>query len=169
MKLRRLLLTAWLLSLTLSANALAGGSPAEDVSVDSWVYDAVFELSAQGYFSGMLLHTRPWSRGELAAAIAAELQQQRTLPAGNAILFDRLKSEFAEELAQQSPAQAGNRQYVRLGGGPTARTDQIRHGVARNRAGADPGRQGGYENSARLPVRAEAASEKQGFTRQNSG
>lgn len=133
----RMVLTAGLISLILSSHASGGGTPAEDVSVDSWVYDAVFELSTQGYFNDLLLHTRPWSRGEIADAITKTLRQPNALPAGHAILIDRLKSEFAEELAHESTAESVNRQYVRLGGGPTARTDQIRHGIARNRAGAD--------------------------------
>lgn len=133
----RQFLAAGLLCLILSVGTRANGSPAEDVPLDSWVYDAVFELSTQGYFSAMLLHTRPWSRGEIAQSIEHVIADGETLPSGQQILFDRLRNEFAEELDRSVAAEADGGQYVRLGGGPTARTDQIRQGIARNRAGAD--------------------------------
>jgi len=136
MKLRRWILIATFICVLLPATTWAGGSSAEDISIDSWVYDAVFELSAQGLFGEMLLHTRPWTRGDIADAIAGNREQKRALPAGQKILFERLENEFAEELAE-TPAAESDRQYVRLGGGPTARTEQVRHGIARNRAGAD--------------------------------
>ncbi len=131
------LIAAGLLSLILSVRACAGGSPTEDVPLGSWVYDAVFELSSQGYFGELLLHTRPMSRGEIARSIEQASQERDNFAPGQNILFGRLMDEFAEELADQIPAGNASRHFVRLGGGPTARTDQIHHGLARNRVGAD--------------------------------
>ena len=131
------LLVTGLLSVILSARADAGGSPTEDVPLGSWVYDAVFELSTQGHFGTLLLHTRPLSRGDIARSIKHTIQERTELAPGQKILFDRLMDEFAEELADPIPAENGRRHFLRLGGGPTARTDQIRHGIARNRLGTD--------------------------------
>ena len=52
---------------------------------------------------------------------------------GAAITLDRLEQEFREELA---PAIPGDH-HLRLGIGPTMRSDQFRHRLARNRVGLD--------------------------------
>lgn len=128
---------AVLLSLLVAGVAWAGGSPAEDVPIGSWVYDAVFELSTRGHFADLLLHTRPFTRGELAAAVEGIGAEDRQLSVGEAILLARLRSEFAEELRNQDPIDQEKTHSLRLGGGPNARIDQIRHGAARNRVGLD--------------------------------
>ena len=118
-----------------SVSAGAAGSPGEDISVDSWVYDAVFELSSHGHFPALLLHTRPWSRGSLIPYLREAQDKWDDLTIGDQILFSRLLDEFHEELATGESDSSD--ETVRLGIGPTARTDQVRQGVARNRAGFD--------------------------------
>ena len=116
----------------------AGGSPQEDIPLDSWVYDAVFELSTQGHFTKLLLHTRPYTRGEVAAGIAELSDSGASLDPATRFLVERLRSEFAEELAPgDSAGTTPSADDVRLGAGPNARVDQFRHGYAKNRIGLD--------------------------------
>ncbi|GAB4326719.1 MAG: hypothetical protein Kow0074_21610 [Candidatus Zixiibacteriota bacterium] len=114
---------------------MAAGSPAEDISVDSWVYDAVFELSTRGHFPELLLHTRPITRGSVAEYLRRLADGDAELSSGDQILIARLRDEFHEEL--RDDREDLRREFVRLGIGPTSRIDQVRHGVARNRAGFD--------------------------------
>ncbi len=117
--------------------ALAGGSYNEDVPTDSWVYNAVFELSSRGAFGDLLLHTRPYSRGDVADGLRAIVTRDSVLTTGEWILVEKLRREFAEELSLEKGLRSDTSQYVRLGGGPTARSDQSRHVYAKNRAGLD--------------------------------
>lgn len=112
---------------------LAAGARGEDVTVDSWVYDALIELSAHGRISDMLLHTRPLSRGQIADAVLQYRTAAAGISAGTEIILERLEAEFREELA----APITREHHVRLGLGPTARIDQFHHRVARNRFGVD--------------------------------
>jgi hypothetical protein len=123
--------------LSLFSPVLAAGSPSEDIPLDSWVYDAVFELSSRGEFSALLLHTRPYTRGEVADGLSSILADEPQLTGGRRFLVERLKREFAEELCAGETTSGGDHEYVRLGAGPTARVDQFRQGYARNRAGLD--------------------------------
>jgi len=132
--LRQLVLTALLLAAAVPV-VRAGGSPAEDVPLDSWVYDAVFELSSRGHFDNLLLHTRPYSRGNVAEGLRALIQSEPMLAPGTRHLVARLQKEFTEELGANSSET--EKEYARLGGGPTGRTDQYRHGVHSNRIGFD--------------------------------
>ncbi|MBD3297211.1 MAG: hypothetical protein GF341_01020 [candidate division Zixibacteria bacterium] len=115
--------------------AFAGGSPAQDISIDSWIYDAVFALSSRGHFPELLLHTRPYTRGAVASYLEQIAVADRAYPLGDRILIDRLRDEFREELRTERNDDGD--EFVRLGIGPTAHIDQIRHGAARNRAGFD--------------------------------
>ena len=128
-----------ILGLVLSAArpVLGAGSKSEDIPLDSWVYDAVFELSSGGEFSALLLHTRPYTRGEVADGLSSILADEPQLTAGRRFLVERLKKEFAEELYAGETTSGGDHEYVRLGAGPTARVDQFRQGYAKNRAGFD--------------------------------
>lgn len=133
---RRLALLCLLPALLLSAApAIGAGSRVEDIPVDSWIYDALFELSAHTPLPELLLHTRPLARGEVADALARLNGEREALTPGAAIVYNRLRQEFAEELAAADPIRGEHR--LRLGGGPTARADQFRHGLAENRIGVD--------------------------------
>lgn len=112
-----------------------GGSPAEDIPLDSWVYDAVFSLSTRGHFAGLLLHSRPYTRGEVTAGVATLLLGQNDLTAGERIVALRLEQEFTEELA--GSGSSGFRPGARLGAGPNARSDQFENGRSINRFGFD--------------------------------
>ncbi|MBI5867333.1 MAG: hypothetical protein HZB43_03450, partial [candidate division Zixibacteria bacterium] len=116
---------------------IGAGSCNEDVPLDSWIYDAVFELSAQGEFAAILLHTKPYTRGEIADGLSSLLSHTDRLTESQRIWTERLKQEFAEELAADSSGADRGREYVRLGGGPTARTDQYQHAYVKNRVGFD--------------------------------
>jgi hypothetical protein len=137
MKVSWVFLAATVLGLCLAPNAMAGGSPNEDIPLDSWVYDAVFELSTQGHFVDLLLLTRPYRRGEIADAVRAMSSDPETREAGQAILLERLRREFAEELAPPSSPGKEQLYHARLGGGPNVHINQMRHGVSRNRLGFD--------------------------------
>lgn len=113
----------------------ASGSRVEDIPVDSWVYDALFELSTEGELPGLLLHTRPLSRGEIADAIRQFRTDHTPLSPGISAVLSRLEGEFHEELAEPDKIATDHR--IRLGGGPTARSDQFRHRLALNRVGFD--------------------------------
>ncbi len=113
----------------------ASGPIVEDIPVDSWVYQALFEFSSQGHVPTLLLHTQPYSRGEVARAVEAIRQGRDSLGIGERILLSRLESEFAEELS--GGAKLDSEHLLRLGGGPTAHVDQFEHGLAKNRIGAD--------------------------------
>ncbi len=127
--------TLALLLLLSPSLSMSAGSRVEDIPVDSWVYDALFELSAHGDVPQLLLHTRPLSRGEVADALREYRTRHNTLLLGTDIILRRLEAEFHEELAPDESMIGDHR--VRLGGGPTARVDQFRHSVARNRIGFD--------------------------------
>ncbi|MEW5701543.1 MAG: capsule assembly Wzi family protein [Candidatus Zixiibacteriota bacterium] len=154
----RLLLT---ILLVLGAGRIrAGGSPWEDVPLDSWIYDAVFELSSQGEFRSLLLHTRPYTRGEIAAAVA-DMTTTASLSQGARCLWARLRQEFAEELA--TGASGGNQQpgdRVRLAVGPGMRLDQFCHGYAKNRVGLDLA--GSYSASDHLTARTRVRIDSDG-------
>lgn len=113
--------------------AHAAGANGEDVSVDSWIYDALFELSAAGDLPNTLLHSRPLSRGAIAHALGRYRAASVSLTDGQELIIRRLEEEFHEELA----GSANGEHSVRLGIGPTARTDQFRHSIAHNRIGFD--------------------------------
>lgn len=128
-----MLVLAALVLMVVASVALAAGAPGEDVSVDSWVYDAIFELSTTTELPEALLHTRPLSR----RAITDIIRQIRTTSAGltdgQEMVVKRLEDEFREELSGVE----SDGHSVRLGIGPTARIDQFRHARARNRIGFD--------------------------------
>ncbi|MBI3871582.1 MAG: hypothetical protein HY304_00710 [candidate division Zixibacteria bacterium] len=129
---------AILIVLPCATSAAAGGNRTEDIPLGSWVYDAVFELSTQGHFETLLLHTRPYTRGEVTDAVRFMAGHSNSLSAGEHILLSRLQSEFAEELADTESHRVTPRdQTVRLGGGPTAHIDQFHEGYAKNRIGFD--------------------------------
>lgn len=153
-------LAAATLHLALAAGTLAGGSPNEDVPLDSWVYDAVFELSTQGHFRELLLHTKPYTRGEIAGSLRSLASGSRLLPSGQAVLVERLRSEFAEELKIAEPDSGRAMHRVRFGGGPNSRIDQIRHGVARNRVGFDA--TGSFSVGHALAVRTRLRTDSDG-------
>jgi hypothetical protein len=133
-RMRRFLLPTLVSLLLLNGSAVAvTGSGTEDIPVDSWVYDALLELSTHGVLPNMLLHTRPLARGEVANAIREYRASQTTPSAGVASVLARLTDEFREELVPAAKIE----HRVRLGGGPTARVDQFRHMLARNRMGFD--------------------------------
>lgn len=111
----------------------AEGANGEDVSVDSWIYDALFELSATGDLPDMLLDTRPLSRGEIAKVLGRLRSVSDNLTHGQELIVRRLEDEFREELTGLE----GGEHKVRLGIGPTARIDQFRHSTASNRVGFD--------------------------------
>ena len=113
----------------------ATGAIVEDVPIDSWVYQALFELSSQGHVPTLLLHTQPYTRGEVALAVEAMRQERNLFAVGERIVLSRLEAEFAEELADNAKRKTG--QLIRLGGGPTAHSDQFKHGFTKNRIGAD--------------------------------
>lgn len=129
----QLVVLAALAIVVIASVALAAGAPGEDIPVDSWIYDALFELLATTELPDKLLHTRPLSRG----AVAEMLKQVRSSTSspflGQELIVQRLEGEFREEL---SGGEYGEHS-VRLGIGPTARIDQFRRSLARNRIGFD--------------------------------
>jgi len=127
------ILTFIAIALQSGPQTLAHGARGEDVSVESWIYDALTELSVHGQTHDLLLHTRPLSRGEIADAVREYRTAQSEISAGAEIILQRLEDEFREELAPSIERDHS----VRLGIGPTARSDQFHHRVARNRVGFD--------------------------------
>jgi len=103
--------------------------------VDSWVYQALFELSSQGNVPTLLLHTQPYTRGEVARAVETIRLRRDSLGVGERILLSRLEAEFAEELS--GGAKLESEHLLRLGGGPTVHVDQFDKGLSKNRVGAD--------------------------------
>ncbi len=117
----------------LSHSVASAGAPGEDMSVDSWVYEALHELSAYGSPSGYLLQTRPLSRKEVVEAVREYRTGSFQLSRGAEILLKRLEEEFREELRHTSSSE----HTARIGIGPTSRVLQFREGVTRNRIGFD--------------------------------
>lgn len=164
---RRLLIVLAAVGMLFGINhpAQGAGSRSEDVLLDSWVYDAVFELSGQGEFGALLLHTRPYTRGEIATGLIPLQAREDNLTSGQRILLARLKLEFAEELRADRIDSASSRELVRLGGGPIARTDQFRHAYSKNRVGFDAvgslGVGEGFSTRARVRFDSDARSDTQ--------
>jgi|GEM_PF-636770 len=127
----------WTIVVWMPPVAHSGGNRLEDIPLDSWVYDAVFELSTLGHFGELLLHTRPYTRGDVAEAIAELPDGAEALTPGEAILWNRLQDEFHEELAAAEHEEIQSPQRVRLGAGPTARADHTEDGYSKNRVGFD--------------------------------
>jgi hypothetical protein len=73
-----------------------------NVPLDHWSYDAVDKLAGYGLIDGAMLATKPISRIEMARHIAQAMHQlghEKNPPAVLTAILERLKREFAEELA----------------------------------------------------------------------
>lgn len=111
----------------------ASKSGVEDVLIDSWVYDALIELSAHRSVPQVLLHTRPLARRQVADAITDVGQDGRPQSAGESIILRRLADEFREELTASDTVE----HRARLGGGPTSRLDHYHDRYTSGRGGFD--------------------------------
>ena len=98
--LKSAVLTA-LLSTTVASTALAAENPFSDVPADSWAYDAVAELAANGvidgYPDGTYQGENTMTRYEMAQIVARAMAKTDIDKADKATV-DKLAAEFAEEL-----------------------------------------------------------------------
>ena len=90
-----------LLSTTVAGTALAASNPFSDVPKDSWAYDAVAQLAADGvidgYPDGTFQGQNTMTRYEMAQ-IVARAMTKTDLDKADKATVDKLASEFAEEL-----------------------------------------------------------------------
>jgi len=86
----------------LAAFSLSRASTLENISLNSWVYQAVDELYVQGFFPELHKNIRPYQRGEIASYL---IQMDERIKDQNLILtphqlwlLDKLKDEFVWEM-----------------------------------------------------------------------
>jgi hypothetical protein len=146
-------LSLWLICVSLlwCSSARAASGSVEDIPVDSWIYDAVFELSSRGHFPQSLLHTRPLTRAEVADALSTGEPED----AGAGIWWERLRREFQRELSATDSAHYASGDRLHLGAGPTARLSYREKFPEKGRAGFDVvgAVQGGHKVGVRWRVR----------------
>lgn len=94
-------LSAMVLSGLITGTALAAQNPFSDVPEDSWAYDAVSQLAADGiidgYPDGTYKGQNTMTRYEMAQ-ITARAMAKTDLDKADKALVDKLAAEFAEEL-----------------------------------------------------------------------
>ena len=90
-----------LLSTTIASSALAAQNPFTDVPADSWAYDAIAQLSADGvidgYPDGTYKGQNTMTRYEMAQ-IVARAMAKTDLDKADKATVDKLAAEFADEL-----------------------------------------------------------------------
>ena len=115
--------------------APAFASPDEDIPVESWVYGAISELAAGEAVPKQLLHTVPYTRGQVAGYLNALAPDTARMDPGTRILFRRLWYEFREDVDLLQSADTGQL-VLRAGGSPYLLATQTEDRAPINRAGS---------------------------------
>lgn len=87
----------------------ASGLVSTNVPLDHWSYNAVDKLVGCGLIDGAMMNTKPVSRIEMARHVAEAIDKSQQLQIANEVILailERLKSEFAAELALIGAADA---------------------------------------------------------------
>lgn len=93
-------------AMAIALGSLAGvghAQVAENLPLDHWAYEAVYHLRNRGWFRDLFLGARPFNRMEIARTLDAlyerRLLKETGLSRYEAFLLDRLRMEFAQEIA----------------------------------------------------------------------
>jgi len=137
----------------------AGASTDEDIPVDSWIYETVGELTAGGVGPQWLVHTVPYTRGQVAAFLHGLAPDTTRLDRGQLVLFRRLFHEFKHDI-DEFHQPAGEELVLRAGIQPYALTSQTENRDGINRAGgyvfASFGKSGRWVARTRVRLESDA-------------
>jgi len=125
-----------LLLLVLNVPGMARAAIDEDIPLESWIYRAVGELAGGMGTSGprFMLHTQPYTRGQVAEYLQALAPDTSNLDPGQLILYRRLWAELHHD-AEELPRPAGSESVLRLGIQPYVLADHVQQRDGLNRAG----------------------------------